>query len=190
MINSELSILKIASSEHLEKVRPQPLAILFRGTPGAGKTVLMCRLLVKCFEHKTFFMSALDEFEDGIQNSVVIAIDEFMPKRQGDSPDLERFLRMISSAPYRPNFANLELKGKLLAPLVVMLTTNQDINTINTSYFSEAIRRRFAIQVVFDHSQITIINRGKTYSFTMQKLLDLILQELRIIFSIFSKIIL
>jgi len=190
MINSELNILKIASSEFQAQVRPQPVAIVFRGTPGAGKTLLMCRMIVKCFEQKTYFMSALDDFEDGILNSTVVAIDEFMPHRQGDSPDLERFLRMVSSAPYRPNFANLELKGKLASPLIIMLTTNQNLDMINTSFFSEAIRRRFTIQVVFDGSNITLINRGKTFLFSMQKFLDLILAELRIVSFIFNKLIL
>lgn len=169
-------------------IRCEPLVIGLQGSPGKGKTILASRLIKTLFKNQTVFsMNALDEFEDGIEDAQVVLIDDFMLVRAGDSPDIPRFIRMCSSAPYRPNFARLELKGMTVAPHVIIITTNQDLDNVNTPYFSSAIWRRFTVVIDFDRDMV--IFEGLKHRFNENNIIGDILIAMRNKSVVYSKLV-
>lgn len=169
------------------ELRMQPVTIGCMGSPGNGKSVFAVRLAKHLLPKPLFSYNALDERWDGSENCNTILMDEFMPIRQGDSPDIVNFIKLISSVPFRPNFGEQELKGDLLYPQFVVITTNQDINCLNTPYFTHAIRRRFDILIDFDRRQMSY--KENIIQFTEQNFLKLLCECLRTHLQIFNELL-
>lgn len=169
-----LELAKRLNQEHPE-ARMQPTGVLLHGAPGTGKSITAAMLALLLRTCGVYSMNSSDEFEDGIEHAGVVIVDELMTKRGGESTDLERMLRMISSVPYRPNFAKLELKSNLSFFTLVIATTNADFTNLNTPYYTQAIVRRFPIKVNFDSN--TIHYDGQIIDLTSISLLQTILKD-------------
>ena len=162
-------------------IRCEPVGVLFHGDPGTGKSLATARLALLFRTLGVYSMNASDEFEDGIERANVVIVDELMTKVCGESPDLERMLRMISSVPYRPNYAALELKSKNAHFQLVAVTSNANPAKLNTPYHQQAIRRRFPIEVAIYKDSASIIYKPtqETFPYSFTTLLFLIDSELK-----------
>jgi len=167
--------------------RCQPTAVLFEGKPGTGKSLMAAKLASHLRRLGVYSMNSSDEFEDGIEHASVVLVDELLTKRQGESLDLERMLRMISTVPYRPNFARLELKSKISHFSLLLATTNADFTKLNTPYYQQALRRRFCIVADFDEGKIFYNN--KMHKLDFETLVELVDCDLKSRFEFFKNFV-
>lgn len=183
----------IASAENLmqmnKNVRMEPLGILCQGTPGKGKSMVLSLFvqLMGCLS--VYSMNSSDEFEDGCVGASIIMIDEMLHKRNGEGLDLERILKMTSSVPYRPNMAKLEEKGILTFPSIILVTTNADIDRLNTVFYSGAIKRRFPIVIRYDGDSIILNYNNQSVDFSFEVFISLITEILQIKLGVYREII-
>jgi hypothetical protein len=166
----------LALENRFPETRCQPVGVLLQGGPGTGKSLTAAKLALLLKGCGTYSMNSTDEFEDGIERAGVVIVDELVTKRAGESPELERILRMISTVPYRPNYAHLELKSRLSHFPLLIATTNAKLELLNTPYHQEAIRRRFPIVYDFDHDFISY--SGVKYKADFSSLISIISADL------------
>lgn len=148
--------------------RVEPVGVLVKGTPGCFKSVLCSRLGNVLAKHtipaewrdeynsnpKDFHYSKpSDRFFDGYTNKAwVTYIDDFNQKRDvagAEDSEALNVIKMINTAPYPLPMAKVESKNNVFfrSPFVIANTNMQNWNTIQSVHSSEAVRRRFNVEL-------------------------------------------
>nr|UQB76034.1 nonstructural protein [Flumine marna-like virus 3] len=155
--------LKVLRAEHLtikraSRMRKTPFSVLLFGETSIGKTYLTKQLLhifsqvrkLPFDDEYHYTRNSGDEYFSGYKSSVLyVTLDDvgFMRPdcaKQGD-PSVMETIKMINTAPFTPQMAELEKKGKVsFAPEIVIANTN--VRSMNAEcYFAHpsAVMRRF-----------------------------------------------
>ncbi|AIZ66891.1 polyprotein [Cosavirus JMY-2014] len=131
--------------------RPEPVVIVLRGKPGAGKsaaaTVLaaaISKMIVG--EQSVYTLSPDTDHMDGYTGQYVVIMDDLGQNPDGE--DFRYFCQMVSTTCYRPAMADLKDKGILFTSRVLIVTTNlQDFSPITISD-PRALERRITFDIL------------------------------------------
>nr|AMW64726.2 polyprotein [Hare calicivirus] len=128
---------------NMTKQRPQPVAIVFKGAPGIGKTYLVHRLAkdLGC-PHPSNINFGLDHFDSYTGEDVAIA-DEF--NTSGDERWVELFIQMVNTNPCPLNCDKVENKNKVFSSKYLLCTTNSTMVLNATHPRATAFYRRVII---------------------------------------------
>ncbi|ATY47700.1 polyprotein [parabovirus A4] len=133
----------IASNRH------EPIAVVFRGTPGCGKSLatnLVGGALAKrCGGSKPYSLPPDPKHFDGYCGQSVVIMDDV--GQNPDGADLALFCQMVSSTEFMPPMADLKDKGRAFVSDFVLCSTNcQDLRP-PTIASPEALDRRFYLDL-------------------------------------------
>nr|NP_786899.1 putative 2C-like NTPase protein [European brown hare syndrome virus] len=128
---------------NMTKQRPQPVAVVFKGAPGIGKTYLVHRLAkdLGC-PHPSNINFGLDHFDSYTGEDVAIA-DEF--NTSGDERWVELFIQMVNTNPCPLNCDKVENKNKVFSSKYLLCTTNSSMVLNATHPRATAFYRRVII---------------------------------------------
>nr|QWT69400.1 polyprotein [Rabbit hemorrhagic disease virus 2] len=129
---------------NMTKQRPQPVAVIFKGAPGIGKTYLVHRLArdLGC-QHPSTINFGLDHFDSYTGEEVAIA-DEFNTCGDGESW-VELFIQMVNTNPCPLNCDKAENKNKVFNSKYLLCTTNSSMILNATHPRAGAFYRRVMI---------------------------------------------
>nr|QHN64364.1 polyprotein [Cosavirus F] len=130
--------------------RPEPVVIVLRGRPGAGKsaaaTVLAAAVSkVVVGNQSVYTLSPDTDHMDGYKGQFVTIMDDLGQNPDGE--DFRSFCQMVSTTQYRPPMANLDDKGICFSSRLIIATTNLvDFNPI-TIADPRALDRRITYDI-------------------------------------------
>nr|YP_002956114.1 3C [Human cosavirus B] len=131
--------------------RPEPVVVVLRGKPGAGKsaaaTVLAAAVSKLCVGSQSVYTLSPDtEHMDGYHGQFATIMDDLGQNPDGE--DFRSFCQMVSCAQYRPPMAGLPDKGILFTSRIVIATTNLcDFNPL-TIADPRALERRITFDIL------------------------------------------
>ncbi|APA29023.1 polyprotein [enterovirus K2] len=130
------------------ETRPEPVAIVIRGTPGCGKSLastLIGRALAKHAKSDVYSLPPDPKHFDGYEGQRVCLMDDVGQNPDGE--DLKYFCQMVSTTQFHPPMADLADKGITFDAEYVICTTN--LETFNPPTISEplALARRFYLDL-------------------------------------------
>ncbi|AFJ04539.1 polyprotein [cosavirus F1] len=134
-----------------DTVRPEPVVVVLRGRPGAGKSgvaTILAAAISKTLtgSQSVYTLSPDTEHMDGYHGQFVTLIDDLGQNPDGE--DFRSFCQMVSTAQYRPPMANLEDKGILFTSRVIIATTNLNDFAPTTIADPKALQRRINFDIV------------------------------------------
>nr|QCC62366.1 polyprotein [Hare calicivirus Australia-1] len=135
--------LLVVGKINMTKQRPQPVAVIFKGAPGIGKTYLVHRLAkdLGC-PHPSNINFGIDHFDSYTGEEVAIA-DEF--NTSGDERWVELFIQMVNTNPCPLNCDKVENKSKVFNSKYLLCTTNSQMVLNATHPRATAFYRRVII---------------------------------------------
>lgn len=166
LINLKLAEANIQQLLTTSNYVEQPVVILWYGPAGCGKSELvelmnrhLTSLLGLCQVpsqtdagkkiNSMYTVVSTAKYMDGYFGQDIVLFDDFGATRGDTSSVLDIFLKGVGTIPYRPNQAELELKGKIQwAARLVQVTSNDKTCYLNANvYHLPAWNRRMSIQI-------------------------------------------
>lgn len=141
------------------EARPEPMGIMFVGLPGCGKSTLIspiCGVLASGLEEDylpsyKYNMPIGEKFLSGFKGLLhkFIVFDDPNISISNPSCDAQHILRIINSAPYAPDMADLKDKGtQLMRPLAVLITANDETMHVEGTVTNPvAVLRRLSLVI-------------------------------------------
>nr|WBV74376.1 polyprotein [Bat picornavirus BtSY8] len=127
--------------------RVEPLGVVIRGDPGAGKS-FFSTLLSKFIRQKmgwsndqVYTHPVGSEHMDGYNGQKIHLIDDM--GQNADDEEYKFICQMISTVHFKVPMAHLENKGTFYTSEIVIATTNRYTFSTKTVNFPEALQRRF-----------------------------------------------
>nr|AQM40272.1 polyprotein [Human cosavirus] len=107
--------------------RPEPVVLVLRGKPGAGKsaaaTLIAAAVSKLCVGTQSVYSLSPDtQHMDGYRGQFAMIMDDLGQNPDGE--DFRSFCQMVSCCQYRPSMANLNDKGILFSSRLLIATTN------------------------------------------------------------------
>nr|UHU35052.1 polyprotein [rhinovirus A78] len=132
--------------------RVEPVAVMFHGNPGTGKS-LATNFLGRMITSETDIYSLPPDPKhfDGYDQQTVVIMDDVMQNPDGE--DMSLFCQMVSSVPFIPPMADLPDKGKPFSSRYVLCSTNHNILTPPTISSLPAMNRRFFLDLDIEVSE-------------------------------------
>nr|QAA77578.1 polyprotein [Human cosavirus] len=148
-------------SQDTDTSRPEPVVLVLRGKPGAGKsaaaTVIAAAVSKLCTGTQSVYTLSPDtQHMDGYRGQFAMIMDDLGQNPDGE--DFTSFCQMVSCAQYRPPMANLNEKGILFNSRFIIATTNlRDFNPL-TIADSGALSRRITFDYLVSPGPAAIID--------------------------------
>lgn len=136
----------------LTRTRHEPIAVIFRGGPGTGKS-LATTLVGKCISQRMgcaspYCLPPDPKHFDGYAQQPVVIMDDV--GQNPDGMDLALFCQMVSSTEFVPPMADLQDKGKPFTSEFVLCSTNKSDLRPPTIAEPKALERRFFLDLTIN----------------------------------------
>ncbi|ATY47703.1 polyprotein [parabovirus A3] len=143
-----------ALKKGLARTRHEPIAVIFRGGPGTGKS-LATTLVGKCISQRLkcaspYCLPPDPKHFDGYAQQPVVIMDDVGQNPDGN--DLALFCQMVSSTEFVPPMADLQDKGKPFTSEFVLCSTNKADLRPPTIAEPKALERRFFLDLTINVS--------------------------------------
>lgn len=141
---------KYLQKKTLEKPRLEPVVVVLRGSPGAGKSVasqILAQALSKerIGRQSVYSMPPDSDHMDGYRGQFCVIQDDLGQNPDGE--DFATFCQMVSTTNYIPPMAHLEDKGRPFTSQVIIATTNLPSFSPVTIADPEAVERRITLDL-------------------------------------------
>nr|ATA62813.1 polyprotein [Human rhinovirus sp.] len=139
-------LLKQAKNMTVASKRIEPVAVMFHGDPGSGKSIctnILARMITNPSD--IYSLPPDPKYFDGYHQQTVVIMDDVMQNPNGE--DMSTFCQMVSSVNYVVPMADLPDKGTLFSSDYVFCSTNQHILTPPTISTLPALNRRLFLDL-------------------------------------------
>nr|QXV86631.1 polyprotein [Sapelovirus sp.] len=146
--------------QSISKGRFEPIAVLFHGAPGQGKS-LATEVMGRCISEKLgatrpYSLPPDPKHFDGYAQQPVVVMDDVGQNPDGE--DLKLFCQMVSTTEFIVPMAALEEKGMAFTSQFVLASTNHNVLTPPTISEPKALERRFAFDLDIELKPDFVVN--------------------------------